>query len=218
MSVWSCVRSRVSTALLLLVGHAVAAGAAAPPAPPVAQTLAPTEAVVETAQGRFVIRLLPELAPQHVKHFIKTAQAGGYDGTTFHRVIAGGLIQGGDPLSKQPAKSALYGTGGLGLLRAEFSARPFVRGAVGAARRPSSRDSGGSQFFVVLREQPALAGQFTLFGEVIEGLDVVDQISLTPADGDKARTRVELRVVVRPAAPNPNPMPPGTVSGAQPPN
>lgn len=188
--------------LLVLAVHAAAVSAAGPAARPATPmpVPAPTEAVVETAQGRFVIRLLPDVAPRHVRHFIKTAQAGGYDGTTFHRVIAGGLIQGGDPLSKQPAKTALYGTGGLGLLPAEFSERPFVRGAVGAARRPSNRDSGGSQFFVVLREQPALQGQFTLFGEVIEGMDVVDQISLTPADGDKARTRVEMRIVLRDAA------------------
>jgi peptidyl-prolyl cis-trans isomerase B (cyclophilin B) len=196
MSVRSGLRSHLLVGVLLIVaGRAFAAPATKPAtAAPVPM---PTEAVVETAQGRFVIRLLPELAPKHVKHFIKTAQAGGYDGTTFHRVIAGGLVQGGDPLSKQPTKSALYGTGGLGLLPAEFSERDFVRGSVGAARRPSSRDSGGSQFFVVLRDQPALKGQFTLFGEVVEGLDVLDQISLTPADGDKARTRVELRVTLR---------------------
>ncbi len=168
--------------------------APAPTASPAAAVLA---ALVETPKGSFVIRLLPELAPQHVKHFVKTARAGGYDGTTFHRVIMGGIIQGGDPLSKDPAKTALYGTGGLGLLKAEFSQRPFARGVVAAARKPSSRDSGGSQFFVVLREQPSLLGQYTIFGEVVEGMEVVDQLSLTPVDGDKAKERVEMKVRIR---------------------
>ncbi len=156
-----------------------------------------TEAVVETAKGSFTIRLLPELAPRHAALFVKTARAGGYDGTTFHRVVAGGLIQGGDPLSKDPSQAARYGTGGLDLLPAEFSSRPFVRGTVAAARKPSSRNSGGKQFFVCLREQPALAGQYTIFGEVTSGMEVLDQISLTPADGQTAKDRVEMKVEVR---------------------
>jgi peptidyl-prolyl cis-trans isomerase B (cyclophilin B) len=172
------------------------ATAPAEPAPPAAKPAGP-EAVVETPKGTFVIRLLPDLAPKHVAHFVKTAKAGGYDGTTFHRIILGGIIQGGDPLSKDPTKQALYGTGGLGLLAAEFSQRPFARGVVAAARKPSGRDSGGSQFFVVLREQPSLLGQYTVFGEVVEGLEVCDQISTTTVDGDKARERVEMKVRIR---------------------
>jgi peptidyl-prolyl cis-trans isomerase B (cyclophilin B) len=156
-----------------------------------------TEVEVETSEGTFAIRLLPDLAPLHVKHFLKTARAGGYDGTTFHRLIAGGVIQGGDPLTKDAAKTALYGTGGLGLLRAEFTDRVFARGVVAAVRRPSSVNSAGSQFFVVLREQPSLKGQYTIFGEVVEGMDVCDRISLTPVDGDRAKVRVEMKVRVR---------------------
>jgi len=155
------------------------------------------EAVVTTPLGSFTIRLLPEVAPKHVALFVKTAKAGGYDGTTFHRVIMGGIIQGGDPLSKDPAKASQYGTGGLGLLKAEFSDRPFVRGTVAAVRRPSSVDSAGTQFFVCLQPQPALQGQYTVFGEVVSGMDVVDQISLTPADGDRATKRVEMTVAIR---------------------
>src|SRR5439155_1579412 len=79
-------------------------------------------------------------------------------------IIPRGIIQGGDPLSKDPAKAALYGTGGLGLLKAEFSDRPMTRGSVAAVLRPSSRDSAGRQFFVCLSDQPALTGKFTIFG------------------------------------------------------
>jgi peptidyl-prolyl cis-trans isomerase B (cyclophilin B) len=159
------------------------------------------DAVVETPNGTFVIHLLPDVAPQHVKHFVETVKKGGYDGTTFHRIIVGGIIQGGDPLSKDPRNAKLYGTGGLDLLKAEFSDRPFARGVVAAARKPGKNDSGGSQFFVCLREQPSLKGQYTIFGEVTEGLDVVDKISMTPVDGDKPQVRVEMRVKLREAAP-----------------
>ena len=172
-----------------------------PPASKEAPVAPGTEAIVETAKGSFTIRLLPEVAPKHAALFVKTAKAGGYDGTTFHRVIMGGIIQGGDPLTKDPAKASLYGTGGLGLLKAEISDRPFVRGTLAAARRPSSLDSGGQQFFVVMREQPALKGQYTVFGEVVSGMEVVDQISTTPADGDKAKERVEMKVRVQEKAP-----------------
>lgn len=157
------------------------------------------DAVVETDAGSFVIRLRPDLAPLHVAHFLKTARGGGYDHTTFHRVIAGGIIQGGDPLSKDPAKSKLYGTGGLGLLKAEISEGEFKRGVVAAARKPSGLNTGGSQFFVVVTDQPALKGQYTIFGEVTSGMEVVDKISLTPVSGDRPLTRLEIRsITVRP--------------------
>ena len=94
---------------------------------------AATEAVLETSLGEIVIRLLPELAPAHVRLFRNTAKIGNYDGTIFHRIIMGGMIQGGDPTTKDPNKAARYGTGGLGILKAEFSERPFVRGTVAAA-------------------------------------------------------------------------------------
>lgn len=174
---------------------------AAPPTPAAVVPAAP-EAVVETEHGPFVIRLRPDLAPRHVAHFVKTAKAGGYDGTTFHRIIPGGIVQGGDPFSKDPARAAEYGRGGLGLLKAEFSDLPFARGVVAAARRPSSVDSGGSQFFIVLTDQPALKGQYTIFGEVAEGMDVVDALGRTPVQGDKPAPRVEMRkVTIRAAAP-----------------
>ena len=182
-------RTHVFPLLALLVAAPARAQAPAPTA------AAATEAVLETDAGEIVIRLLPELAPAHVNVFKKTAQAGNYNGTIFHRIIRGGIIQGGDPNSKDPAKAARYGQGGLGFLKAEFSERPFVRGTVGAARLPSSRDSGGTQFFICLRDQPGLKGQYTLFGEVVSGIEVADQISTTPVEDDKPRERVEIKKV-----------------------
>jgi cyclophilin family peptidyl-prolyl cis-trans isomerase len=182
-------------------GQAPAPRPAPKPAKPSAPKEAPvppgTEAVVETAKGTFTIRLLPDVAPKHVALFVKTARTGGYDGTTFHRIIQGGIIQGGDPLAKDPAKASLYGTGGLGLLPAEFSERPFVRGTVAAVRKPSSPDSGGRQFFICLRDQPSMKGQYTIFGEVVSGMEVVDQVSTTPVEGDRAKERVEMKVTIR---------------------
>jgi peptidyl-prolyl cis-trans isomerase B (cyclophilin B) len=179
----------------LLAAAAPMAGQDVPP-PPGTPADGPA-AVVETPKGSFTIRLLPEVAPKHVEHFIETATAGGFDGTTFHRIIMGGIIQGGDPLSRDPQKASEYGTGGLGLLKAEFSDRPFLRGTVAAVRRPSSADSAGNQFFVCLMEQKSLQGQYTIFGEVTSGMEVVDQISLTPVDGDKATERVEMTVTIQ---------------------
>jgi cyclophilin family peptidyl-prolyl cis-trans isomerase len=187
--------------MLLLASSSYAQAPATKPAAALPAVAPGTEAVVETAKGSFTIRLLPEVAPQHTALFVKTAKAGGYDGTTFHRIIQGGIIQGGDPLTKDPAKASQYGTGGLGLLKAELSDRPFERGTVAAVRRPSSLDSAGTQFFVVLQPQPSLAKQYTIFGEVVSGMEVVDQISTTPVDGDKAKERVEMKVTVRAPAP-----------------
>jgi cyclophilin family peptidyl-prolyl cis-trans isomerase len=176
-----------------------------PAPPPVSEGAAASglEAVVETPKGSFTIRLLPEVAPKHVRHFVETAKAGGYDGTTFHRIIMGGIIQGGDPLSTDPDKASQYGTGGLGLLKAEFSERAFVKGTVAAARLPSDVDSAGNQFFVCVNDQPSLKGQYTVFGEVTDpmGLYVVGQISTTPVDGDKATERVEMTVTIREPTP-----------------
>lgn len=190
------------TAFVTCMLVAVPVLAAAPPPTPAAVASAPQEAVVETEHGSFVIRLRPDLAPRHVAHFVKTAKAGGYDGTTFHRIIPGGIVQGGDPFSKDPTRAVEYGRGGLGLLKAEFSDLPFARGVVAAARRPSSVDTGGSQFFIVLTDQAALKGQYTIFGEVAEGMDVVDAIGRTPVQGDKPAARVEMRkVTIRAATP-----------------
>lgn len=156
------------------------------------------DATVETPQGSFVIHLLPEIAPLHVQHFLKVAKTGGFNGTTFHRIIVRGIIQGGDPLSKDPKLAARYGTGGLGLLKAEFSQRPMTRGSVAAVLRPNQPNSGGDQFFICLSDQAALTGKYTIFGEVTQGMDVVDKIGETPVEGDRAKERVEMKVAVGP--------------------
>jgi peptidyl-prolyl cis-trans isomerase B (cyclophilin B) len=180
--------------------------AVASPAPVVDE--GPLEAVIETAEGSFTIRLLADLAPRHVRHFAKTARSGGFDGTTFHRIVPRGIIQGGDPLSKDPAKKSLYGTGGLGLLKAEFSPRPMARGSVAAVLQPNRPDSGGNQFFVVLADQPSLTGKFTIFGEVTAGMDVVDRIGETPVEGDKPQKRIVIqKVTIRALAASPAPSP-----------
>ncbi len=185
--------------LALLLAWPPSRSAAQNPAP----AAGPAEAVLEMAEGEIVIRLLPEVAPSHVRLFRNTARIGNFNGTIFHRIIQGGIIQGGDPTTKDPGKVSLYGTGGLGILKSEFSDRPFVRGTVAAARQPSSKDSGGTQFFICLRDQPSLKGQYTVFGEVISGIEVADRISTTPVDGDKPTVRVEIKKVTLRDAPPP---------------
>jgi peptidyl-prolyl cis-trans isomerase B (cyclophilin B) len=123
-------------------------------------------------------------------------------------VILRGIIQGGDPLSKDPAKSKLYGTGGLGILKAEFSGEKHTRGAVSAVLLPKKPDSAGSQFFVCVSDQPALDGQYTIFGRVSDGMDVVQQISETPAGPDgRPEARIEIRTVTIRDTPPPEPEP-----------
>ncbi len=141
------------------------------------------QAVLDTSLGTIVIDLLPGAAPTHVAHFITRAREGAYDGTTFHRVVSMGIIQGGDPLSKDPAQEAKYGTGGLRVLRFEPNSEKHTRGAVSAVLVPGDRDSGGSQFFISVTDQPALDGQYTVFGRVAEGLTVAQKISTAPANG-----------------------------------
>lgn len=166
------------------------------------------QAVVETTLGTFVIDLRPDLAPNHVGYFIRLAREGAYAGTSFHRVVRLGIVQGGDPLTKDPAKARLYGTGGLGVLGAELSAEKFTRGAVGAVLQPGKPDSGGAQFFVCVTDQPALDGQYTIFGRIAEGMPVVETISQVPVDDrGMATERVEITSVTIRDAPPPEPEP-----------
>jgi len=168
-----------------------------------AADLTKKQAVVETSMGAFVIELYGDKAPNHVGYFIKTSREGGYAGTLIHRVVKYGIIQGGDPLSKDPSKSALYGSGGMNVLKAEINAEPMTAGAVGAALVPGKPDSGGAQFFVCATDQPTLQGQFTVFGRVVEGLDLVQKISAVNADpnGRPAERIVIKSVTIRDTPP-----------------
>ena len=161
------------------------------------------QAVVETSMGSFVIGFLPRVAPNHVGYFLKLASEGAYDGTSFHRVIKYGIIQGGDPLTKDETARERYGTGGLGVLEAEFNGESHTRGAVSAVRIPGKPDSAGSQFFICVTDQPSLDGQYTVFGRVLEGIDVVQAISEIPADEKTIATeRVEILSVTLRDAPS----------------
>lgn len=192
---------------------------AAPAKPPAAPTFftatTPIEqmkgkqAVFETTIGTFVMQLLPEKAPNHVAYLMKLAGDGAYNGTLFHRVIRYGIVQGGDPLSKDPAKVAQYGTGGMNQLKAEFAADvsgdDYSRGAVAAVLAPGKPDSGGSQFFICVTDQKGLQGRFTVFAKVVEGMDVVEQISAAAANADGLpSTRIEIKsVTIRDTPPPP---------------
>jgi len=163
------------------------------------------EAVVETTLGTFVIDLDPAAAPNQVAYFTKVAGEGGYENTTFHRMVKYGIVQGGDPLTRDPARRAQYGTGGMNMVAAEARAAKITRGSVAAVLVPGKPDSAGTQFFIAVVDQPALDGQYTVFGHVSDGMEVVQKISETPVDASGLATeRVEIRkVVVRDKPPEP---------------
>ncbi len=163
------------------------------------------QAVVETTRGTIVMDLLADHAPTHVSHFITLARSGEYNGTIFHYVVGDGIIQGGDPISKDPARVAEYGTGGLRRLRDEARSEPHVAGAVSTVTIPGEADSGGTQFLICVGEQPALDGLYTVFARVVEGLEVVREISNLPANADGLpNERVEIvNITIRDTPPEP---------------
>jgi peptidyl-prolyl cis-trans isomerase B (cyclophilin B) len=146
------------------------------------QSTTPKQAVLETSEGTIVMDLLAEQAPNHVALFIKTAQSGGYDGTTFFRMIKHAIIQGGDPVTKDAAARAKFGTGGLNLLKAEANREKQTRGAVSATQIPGKPDSAGTQFFIAITDQPGIEGRYTIFARVVEGILVAQKISEAPVD------------------------------------
>jgi peptidyl-prolyl cis-trans isomerase B (cyclophilin B) len=187
-----------------------AAQAASPPrqffaTPLTAAQLEGQQAVVETSEGAFVIDLLGHAAPNHAGLFIKHAREGLYDATAFHRAVKLGMVQGGDPVSKDPERRAQYGTGGLRMLKAEITAEPQTRGAVSAVQIPGDIDSAGTQFFINVADQPGLQGKYTVFGRVSEGIEVVSRISEAPVDGNgRIVDRIEIRrVTIRDRPPEP---------------
>jgi len=163
----------------------------------------PARAVIETSLGEIEVELLPDKAPGHVKNFLDLAGKGFYDGTTFHRVIPGFMIQGGDPNTRDPGGArAAQGTGGPGYtIKAEFNDTPHKRGVVSMARA-SDPNSAGSQFFICVADSAFLDRQYSAFGRVVRGMEVADRIVSRPRDaGDNPHERVEMKVkVVEPGA------------------
>ena len=158
--------------------------------------MADTKAVIETKFGNIELKFFPEAAPNHVNNFIELAKKGFYDGTTFHRVIPGFMIQGGDPNSKNPDKSK-HGMGGPGYtIKAEFNDKPHKRGTLSMARA-ANPDSAGSQFFICVADAPFLNRQYTVFGEVVSGMEVADKIVSQPRDPrDNPNDRIEMKVKI----------------------
>lgn len=146
--------------------------------------------------GEIVLKFFPDVAPNHVKNFIKLAKEKFYDGTTFHRVIPGFMIQGGDPNSKSPDRSS-HGMGGPDYrVKAEFNSRPHKRGILSMARS-NDPDSASSQFFICVADAHFLDWKYTVFGEVVSGMDVADKIVNVKRDSrDNPLERVEITVTV----------------------
>ncbi len=165
------------------------------------------QAVVATSEGTFVLSFNPDKAPRHVQLFLSLAAQGAYDGTLFHRVVKWGIIQGGDPLSKDPAKRNLWGTGGMNRIPSEVSDLKHVRGTLSSVLLPGKPDSGGNQFFICVVPQPSLDGQYSAFGSVIEGIEVIDKISETPTDanGSAINPPIIKKITLRREQPAPSP-------------
>jgi peptidyl-prolyl cis-trans isomerase B (cyclophilin B) len=155
-----------------------------------------TKAVIETKFGSMELRFFPDVAPNHVNNLIELAKKGFYDGTTFHRVIPGFMIQGGDPNSKDPDRSK-HGMGGPShSVVAEFSDKPHKRGTLSMARS-SDPNSAGSQFFICVADSRFLDGKYTVFGEVVSGMDVADMIVSQKRDRrDNPLERIDMKIRV----------------------
>ena len=158
-------------------------------------------AVLKTSQGEMVIEFWPDVAPKTVANFIKLAKEGFYDGTAFHRIIKGFMIQGGDPLTKDPSKESEWGTGSADeRIKAEFNEKPHEFGVISMARS-ANPDSASSQFFICLGPTPQLDGKYTAFGKLIKGEEVLRKLGDTPVGpsghGEESRptSRVALESV-----------------------
>jgi peptidyl-prolyl cis-trans isomerase B (cyclophilin B) len=158
-------------------------------------------AVINTTEGTMVIEFWPDVAPKTVENFKKLANQGFYDGTCFHRVIKGFMIQGGDPLTKDASKENLWGTGDPGYkIKAEFNEHSHVRGVISMARS-NDPDSAGSQFFICHGNPTFLDRQYTTFGKLIKGDDVLEKIGTTPTHPqdrpDKRMGIISIKIVLR---------------------
>ena len=223
-------------ALVTAVALALAASSAAAPTPakpkkkPAPKTAkahdyARTSALLHTSQGDVTIRFFHDRAPNHVKNFVDLAASGFYNGTLFHRVVKDFVVQGGDPLTKDPKNAYIWGNAGKVdakgnpvTLKPEFNDTSHRRGIVSMARS-SAPDSASSQFFVVLKDYPSLDRQYTVFGEVVKGMDVVDRIAAAsdpdpsnptlgkPRNYQKLNSIELLEEAPPPAPPSPAPAP-----------
>lgn len=153
-------------------------------------------AVIKTSEGTMVLEFYPDVAPNHVANFKKLARQGFYDGQCFHRVIKGFMIQAGDPYTKDDAKKELWGQGGPGYtIKAEFNSKHHARGILSMARTPDP-NSAGSQFFICHGDCGQLDGQYTVFGNLIKGFDVLDKIAETPTEGpDRPVKRINIESI-----------------------
>ena len=161
-------------------------------------TAAAQRAIIETKFGEIELEFLNDKAPGHVKNFVDLAKKGAYDGTTFHRVIPGFMIQGGDPTTADPkAPRQRHGTGGPGYtIKAEFNDTPHKRGVLSMARAQDP-DSAGCQFFICVADSNFLDRQYTAFGRVVRGMEAVDKIVASPRDSrDNPNERIDMKVRV----------------------
>lgn len=189
-------RAVMGIAVCLVLSGAWFLGAAALFAADKVVTKAP-KAIIKTKFGDMEVVFFPDKAPKHVENFVTLAKSGFYNGTIFHRVIPGFMIQGGDPNTKDPKKPETYGVGGPGhRVNAEFNDIPHRRGILSMART-NDPNSAGSQFFIVVKDSNFLDGQYTVFGEVVKGMEVADQIVNLPRNArDLPTERAEMTVVI----------------------
>jgi peptidyl-prolyl cis-trans isomerase B (cyclophilin B) len=196
-------RSLILCGVLLGIGLLTGCGGKADVKPIAPEPVTGPKAIIKTKFGDIHIKFYPDMAPKHVENFIKLAKSGFYNGTIFHRVIPGFMIQGGDPNTRNSLRKDTYGQGGPKdekgnpvLLKAEFSDTPHKRGIVSMARA-NEPDTAGSQFFIVVEPSHFLDGKYTAFGEVIKGLGVADKIVNVPRnDRDLPNERVEMTVTI----------------------
>ncbi len=194
-------KTLLNGALVLLFGMALATAAETTNAPAKTEpkkaeaktTAAKEVAVLKTTEGEMVLEFWPDVAPGHVENFKKLAKQGFYDGTAFHRVIKGFMIQGGDPNTKDESKKSSWGMGDPGYkIKAEFNEKPHVRGVLSMARS-GHPDSAGSQFFICHNTASSLDRQYTAFGKLIKGDEVLEKIATTQTEpGDRPVKRMNI--------------------------
>jgi peptidyl-prolyl cis-trans isomerase B (cyclophilin B) len=198
----SLVLSSLFGLLLSLTSQSVFAQTNAAPSQPAAPTPPPAPAkelaVIKTSKGEMTLEFWSDVAPNTVENFKKLAREGFYNGTIFHRIIKGFMIQGGDPLTKDPANEGRFGTGDPGYkIKAEFNAKKHERGVISMARS-SNPDSAGSQFFLCLDPAPFLDGKYTTFGRLTKGEDVLLKIGETPvvpnSGGEMSRPSERIKI------------------------